>query len=757
MRWWLLVLATSIAHAAPVTRIDHAFEPTTVRAKLSVEGQRFTGHVEIDGTIAKPTTALRLHAVGLAIGKVTLWDGARYAPAIAKADDGLLVITTERPLEPGRWTIAIDYAGTPQESADLDTTIQPPREGQPSGMFRRVVDGRDYYFTQSETIYARRIFPCIDEPDRKVPWTLTLDVPALDTAFANAPLARETRLDARHVRFEFAPTRPLPSYLVAFAIGDFAVVDGGKTASGIPVRIIAPRGGEKKLAPIGAKAVSMIEQLETWTETPFPYPKLDLVAIPRLVVAMENAGLITFDDTIDEALESVIRHEIAHQWFGDLVTFAWWNDLWLAENLATLAANPSFGGIDAYVDMMKHRWSSTRPLRETLASDDELEWQVILRRANYWHPTLRVIAATVGAETMRRALASYLLDHAGGNATAEDFVAELERAAGRPIARTALEMIEGGTRDLEISPSCSAGRSSVVITSKNSSPAVSLPVCFSFGDAHARTDRCVAFSGSSMTVPTDACPSWVLPATGGAALYRTWNLDRQLGGLLGDGWSWLSDDERRMVATSIDDQDDALKVVAIQKLAMSPDRDLANLAAKLLLETRNIAPIDLRGALDAWVIRSFGAFANKRHGQAIEELLAISGEPKMSANWLDTAKNYRELADGFAEIALDVAAERDRAFALRLLTDLPKLSARLQSQAIHALSQSRWTADLLISEHGLAAQLDYRLLPTLVSGRCSVFQRDAIIALNPRLANALDVCLDRVKQADHAFRSWLAP
>src|SRR5262249_5259241 len=157
--------------------------------------------------------------------------------------------------------------------------------------------GASYVYTQFESLYARRVFPCFDEPDSKVPWQLTLDVPAKLIAVSNTPVVREQALGDKR-RVEFAATKPLPSYLIAFGVGPFDIVDAGKTTRGTPVRIVTM----KDRGPEGAWAAKttprLIDLLEEFFGAPYPYEKMDMLAIPVTVGfgAMENVGLITFTE-----------------------------------------------------------------------------------------------------------------------------------------------------------------------------------------------------------------------------------------------------------------------------------------------------------------------------------------------------------------------------------------------------------------------------------------------------------------------------
>ena len=215
-----------------------------------------------------------------------------------------------------------------------------------AGIFQLKEDREWYVYSQFEPTDARRAFPCFDEPSFKVPWQMTLHVPKDDLALSNTPVQSESSEPNGMKTVRFKPSPPLPSYLVAFAVGRFDVVDAGRVGP-TPVRVIVPRGKSADAAYAATAIPQLLKLLEDYFGIPFPYEKLDSVVMPISDFAMENAGLITYaesslladpaSETIDHKRElaGLCAHEMAHQWFGDLVTTAWWNDTWLNEAFAT--------------------------------------------------------------------------------------------------------------------------------------------------------------------------------------------------------------------------------------------------------------------------------------------------------------------------------------------------------------------------------------------------------------------------------------
>jgi len=221
------------------------------------------------------------------------------------------------------------------------------------GLFKLEEGGNWYIYSQFEAVDARRAFPCFDKPSFKVPWQLTLHIKKDHAAVSNTPVLSESAETSDRKKVVFAETKPLPSYLVAMAAGPLEFVDAGKAGKKqTPLRIITPKG-EGSQAKYAAQVTGQIlQQLEDYFGIPYPYEKLDGIAIPVTFGfgAMENPGLITYGQNLilsDPAQDSIRRqrgyagvaaHEMAHMWFGDLVTTAWWDDIWLNEAFASWMA-----------------------------------------------------------------------------------------------------------------------------------------------------------------------------------------------------------------------------------------------------------------------------------------------------------------------------------------------------------------------------------------------------------------------------------
>jgi alanyl aminopeptidase len=303
-----------------------------------------SGTVTIDVTLDHPRSVIWLHGRGLTVERASAAKGGAPGDEItaswAEVDPiGVARLSFPRPLGPGKVTLRIAYRA--------------PYDPQLAGAYR----SKGAVFTKFEAIYARRAYPCFDEPAFKIPFDVSLVVPARDTAIGNMPIAAEEARADGTKRVRFATTPPLPTYLVAFASGPLesraaAVPPTDLRTAPLPLGAWAMRGRADETAFALRETPALVAAEERYFGVTFPFPKLDLIAVPDFQSsAMENAGAIAFKDRellvdaehapFDRRVRVVdtIAHEVAHQWFGDLVTMRWWDDLWLNEGFATLIAD----------------------------------------------------------------------------------------------------------------------------------------------------------------------------------------------------------------------------------------------------------------------------------------------------------------------------------------------------------------------------------------------------------------------------------
>ena len=324
--------------APPVLRLPAVARPIKHAVELTIDpaSEAFAGTITTELEITAPVTTLWLDGKELVIDEATFVVGReRIAARAIYGDKEFVGLVLPRPLAPGRATLVAKYRGK-------------MHRGSGDGIYTAQEANEWYAFTQFEISDARRAFPCFDEPSYKIPWRITIHTRQPLVVLSNTPIESEQAEPGGMKVVRFAETKPLPSYLVAFAVGPFEAVDAGKTRSGAPIRIVVPHGRSKDAAYPVQATKPLLDLLEDYFGTPYPYPKLDMLAVSVFNAgAMENAGLITWRQelllvkpeelTLDRRKSYAITaaHEMAHQWFGDYVTLAWWDDTWLNESFAS--------------------------------------------------------------------------------------------------------------------------------------------------------------------------------------------------------------------------------------------------------------------------------------------------------------------------------------------------------------------------------------------------------------------------------------
>ncbi|MDB4933978.1 MAG: peptidase [Labilithrix sp.] len=528
----LPALATPL-HYALAFDIDPRAPTFAGTARIDVAIPAKTSHVVLDAHALNVTDARAIVDDAPHPARVSL----RAAHAARTPTPEELVLTFDPPLAPGRATLVITY------SAPFDQEL--------SGLYR-VADGGNWYaFTQFEATDARRAFPCFDEPGYKVPFEVSVTVPKGMLAVANTPeLARDASGDK--IAFRFAETPPLPTYLVALAVGELEIKELARTTKP-PIRLITVKGKTAQGA-LGLEATSgLVDALATWFGIPYPYEKLDIVAVPEFGAgAMENAGLITFREELlllDPARASVrsrrsqalvVAHELAHQWFGDLVTAAWWDDLWLNEGFATWMEwrivdiwKPSFGAKnDAVVDQLGvmdvDALASARAVRQPVVSTSEADEAFDGITYEKGAAVLSTIERWIGEATFQRGVREYLTTNAFKSVHADRLFASLDRASGKDVTQMAATYLDRtGVPEVTAHVECDRGsRWHIELGQEAWRPlgskvpedqerAWTIPVCvLAQGEKKA---QCADLAyGAPSIVAGRKCPTWVHPnAEGG--------------------------------------------------------------------------------------------------------------------------------------------------------------------------------------------------------------------------------------------------
>ncbi|MEK7738389.1 MAG: M1 family aminopeptidase [Pseudomonadota bacterium] len=358
---------------------------------------------------------------------------------------------------------------------------------------------------------------------------------------------------------EFATTPPLSSYLVAFGVGPFDVVDGGSAGKNrVPLRYITPKGRGAEAAYAAQVTPDLLVLLEEYFGRPYPFAKLDSMVIPVTVNfgAMENAGLITYrsslmlaphgsiDERFQQRYASIAAHEIAHQWFGNLVTMNWWNDIWLNESFATWMArkvvarfNPSWeeqaGRLHERNEAIAvDRLESTRQIRQAVERQDDLSNAFDRITYSKGGAVLTMFESWLGEERFRAGVRRYLDKHAFANASAEDFFAALAQS-DQELARAFQSFVEQpGVPQVAHGLECSDGRAALTLAQKRFRPLPSasaaqqqawrIPVCVRYAGQDGAAPLCHLLDTATARIPLPGashCPAWVLPNPGGIGYY----------------------------------------------------------------------------------------------------------------------------------------------------------------------------------------------------------------------------------------------
>ena len=440
----LLSAATSRA-ALERLPLDVRASSQTIALDLDPSRADYSGTVRIELTVSKARPDLCFHAQKLTLGSITL-RGTRGATALragAEDEEGFIRATRTdgAPIAPGRYTLEIAFTN------DFDQRA--------SSLYRLRVGDDWYAFTQFEACDARAAFPCLDEPSVKIPYQFTLSIPAGQEAVTNSPIVSD-RSEGERRTIMFRKSKPIPSYLLAIAVGrlEFTPVAG----TSIPTRIATVKGKSHLTGPVVAMVPPILAALEKYFGRPYPYEKLDLLAVPEYTYgAMENPGAITYSDQFllfdaksmsvsqKRQLARFTSHELAHMWFGDLVTMAWWDDLWLNESFAEWMGDKIvmdvFPELDTDVSGLAETEQAysddsrltARTIRQPVTTVANLLSTVDALTYQKGQSVLEMMESWLGRDNFRRGVLAYLKEHEWGNATEADLWRALSKASGRDV------------------------------------------------------------------------------------------------------------------------------------------------------------------------------------------------------------------------------------------------------------------------------------------------------------------------------------
>ncbi|MGO9829615.1 MAG: M1 family metallopeptidase [Myxococcaceae bacterium] len=519
----------------------------TLALRLVPTESSFSGTATLELHFQATTDHFWLHAEGLTIEEATMQaDATALAVTASARPGGLLLIRLGTAFGPGQARLVLRYRGLVDASRSR-------------GIYRVDEGTTAYLYTFFEPVDARRAFPCFDEPSFKIPWTLSLSVPAADAAFANAPAVSTTDVGGGLKTVAFAETRPLPSYLVAFVVGPFEVVKGAPAGNeAIPLQFVLPAGRAAELHYAQELLPGAVKHLEDLTGVPYPYGKLDVAVVPRYWGTMEHPGLVALGQPIlliapgQESLQrrvfaaNITTHELAHYWFGDLVTNAWWDDTWLNEALgtwldlkATDAVDPSFrfsrqalgrraGALAA--DALPTAKAVRQPV--LTATDIEASFDGALTYAK-GSIVLGMFERWVGPRGFRRGLQLYLQRNADKSVTSEALFRALDEGSGRPVGDAlATFIVQPGAPLVSVALRCKTGALPVLelgqerfVLERGVTPSAAtwaIPVCVRAAWGAHLERACILLSEAQaeLTLPVAGCPNFVTANEGGLGYYR---------------------------------------------------------------------------------------------------------------------------------------------------------------------------------------------------------------------------------------------
>ena len=522
--------------------------PTTVTPShydlgfvIDLGRERFEGTETIKIQVAEPTTKIVLNAAELQLRDVTIGAGASAQTATVSVDEAAqtATLTVPKPLAKGATEVHAKF------SAALNTQLR--------GLYISKTKLRKYAVTQFESTDARRAFPCFDEPAFKATFAVTVTINRGDTAISNGKVISDVPGPAitQHT-VTFSTSARMSSYLVAITVGDFTCVEGA--ADNIPIRICATPDKKALLHTALESAQQVLTFYNTYYAIKYPFGKLDVVAVPDFAAgAMENTGAIFYRETdllVDpktasvstrKTITSILAHEMAHQWFGDLVTMQWWDDIWLNEGFATWMANKPLAAAhpDWNIDVDEAQENqtalgldslkSTRPIHSDVSTPAQIDEAFDAIAYQKGAAVLRMVESYVGAETFKNGINAYLQAHAYGNAANEDFAKAIAGASGKPVERILPTFVnQPGVPLLDVSLVCANGKSTVMLKQQRFSVDASstatgrwqIPICIKVpGQA---TPACEVMTEESLTINVaGACTPWVFANAGAHGYYRT--------------------------------------------------------------------------------------------------------------------------------------------------------------------------------------------------------------------------------------------
>ncbi|MDZ4776459.1 MAG: M1 family metallopeptidase [Alphaproteobacteria bacterium] len=750
---FLAACTPQAAKPAADGRLPEGVTPLHYTLALTIDPrvERFSGETTIRVKFDRAAKSFWLHGRDIAAKMVTVTPvGGGAIPATYKENgEGFAEVTFERDVPAGEADVSIFYDA--------------PFASGAAGLYRATSGAEKYAITQFEAIDARRAFPGFDEPRFKTPFDISVVARAGDTAISNTTEEKVEPAGEGLVRHIYRETLPLPTYLIAFAVGPYEVVDGpvlppnAYRKHAVPLRGVAAKGKGEQTRYALANTSKLVAFFEEYFATGYPYDKLDFIAAPEFSAgAMENAGAIVYAETAilmqpggpvsqQRGILTTHAHEIAHQWFGDLVTPAWWDDIWLNEAFATwmsykaaAAVYPDGGyGRDtqqrALAAMEDDSLSAARRIREPIRVEADIEDAFDSITYSKGGGVLAMAESYLGEEAFREGVRTHMRRFPFGVATSRDFFESLGQGSKRPEIVAALESFTDRSHVplVEARVTCDANAKPVVRLQQSTFKPIGvslgdrtwrIPVCVNaYGLTGAAAKSCTILSEPTGSLELEgACPAFIAPNAGGSGYYR-FALDER-------GWTSLIASFRKLAPGEQIATLDSLYASFIAGRVSAPLllRALENAAGVADLEVRRQAisivtrlawvpdtPAQ-RDVYASWVRSAFGGVrvsaAMSARGSAAErqtavsatQLLAMSGrDPALRAQLLARARATLGMARGAQAsadvrgLALIVGVQDGGTALFNKLLETAKTTgdAQLRTEALAALAHAPAAAD----------------------------------------------------------------
>ena len=608
----VLAFALTTLYLAAAQRLPEVAVPENYKLSFTpdLDKATFEGDETISVRVLMPTSEITLNAVDIDFHEVTITSGGatQKASGTYEKEKEMVVLTVAKSLPAGPATIHITYTGI------LNSEMRGFYLGKDE-------QGRKYAATQFESTDARRAFPSFDEPAYKATFDISTVADKGQVAISNAKVISDTPGSGDRHTVRFATSPKMSSYLAALVVGNFEYIEG--EADGIPIRVYTTPG-KKEMGKFALEtAEHVLSYYDKYFSIKYPYGKLDLIGIPDFSAgAMENAGCITFREVlleIDEkqgsvdlkkTIASVVAHEMAHQWFGDLVTMKWWDDIWLNEGFATwMSSKP--------IQAWKPEWNfnlddvsntggtlntdslaNTRPIHqaaETPAQIQELFDGIAYGKAA---AVLRMLEAYLGEQTFQAGVNAYIQKHQYANATEADFWDAQTKTSKKPVDQIMPTFVkQAGVPIIDVKSQCSGASTTVSVEQRRyfydrvkfeaaNDQLWKVPLCMKSSTG---AEKCELLAKKEATFTLPGCSTWVLANAGASGYYRAGYQADAVRALANDAESKLSPAERIALQTDI---------WASVRVGREPVGDYLALAQGLSSDRNRAVMDDVLGRLD---------------------------------------------------------------------------------------------------------------------------------------------------------------